>query len=154
MSDFNQLLEEQLLMTLEAQAFLFADPAPSEDEPWNQESESDEKRCSLGFEGPMNGVFHLSMPDGLIREVAENLLEFDEDEPLDEGIAGDVVYEILNVLAGRLLSEISPEGSALKLSPHGAKRDAKDGEPTNRSQYAATVSVDDYCVWALLEVNR
>lgn len=65
--------------------------------------------ATLGFNGPVSGISYLLMPDGLASEITANFLGLDQ-EQINEKHKGDTVKEALNMIVGKMLSELDKEG--------------------------------------------
>ncbi|MBI1382411.1 MAG: hypothetical protein GC161_15140 [Planctomycetaceae bacterium] len=141
-------LEELVVSTLEQHAFLFADPCPSEGD---NADDSEANVSGVSFDGGVSGRLSVRFPRELAAEMASNLLGMEEGEPIEDELNQDLVFEFVNVLAGRVLSEMSNEGRALRIGPPvwvgvGQPKDA-DAE-----RHTVNVAVDEHRVEVILEL--
>jgi CheY-specific phosphatase CheX len=107
MSDIQNTLERVTVETLERHAFMFAESRPTApvDVAW---------RAHLNFDGWSKGSITIRCTQGFSALMCDELLGF-EGGSADDDLTRDVLLEFVNVLAGRLLSEISPDGRSVKL---------------------------------------
>lgn len=66
------------------------------------------------FHEPFIGEFRLIMPQGVVTIIAEDLFLIEENN-ITPNILKDIMGEILNVIAGRLLSAIVPDDKTFEL---------------------------------------
>ncbi|NIA14445.1 MAG: hypothetical protein GWP08_10210 [Nitrospiraceae bacterium] len=98
---------------LENQAFMFADLVDNDAAPRLPE---DHYVVRMTFAGPVQGRLTMVFPAGMCAEVAANMLGLDEEDELAIAGGQDALKELVNVVCGRLLTEIAGEEPVFDLS--------------------------------------
>jgi len=143
MSDISSTLERVTVETLERHAFMFADS--SQDSP-----PTVDWRAQLEFTGWRAGSITIRCTQGFSTLMCDELLG-EAGGSADESLTRDVLLEFVNVLAGRVLSEISPDGRAVKLtSPRIVESELQD---TGVERYSATFDVDGNLAEVVLDFH-
>ena len=106
----DEYLAEVLGRTLEEAAFVFAEPADGE-------AMADETllEARLTYQGPHQGELVLTAPRSFAATLAANLLGEDEGGAAAAGDDEDALGELLNMIAGALVAEISAPGDTCLL---------------------------------------
>ncbi len=144
MSDIQETLERLTIETLERHAFMFAESrlTPPEDVLW---------RAQLKFQGWSKGSITIRCTQGFSDMMCDELLGFDGGSA-DGDLTRDVLLEFVNVLAGRLLSELSPDGRSVMLeSPR--LLDAEVDTP-NVERHSVAFDVDGHAGEVVLELHN
>jgi hypothetical protein len=71
---------------------------------------------AMGFSGPAKGRIALAVPEDMCPEIAANVLGVDPDDELVSENAHDALKEMLNVMCGRLLTELAGEEPVFELT--------------------------------------
>lgn len=98
---------------LERLVYIFAEDA-GEDELFSRKSEF--LRVRMHFSGARRGEIILSVDPDLCQEVAANMLGAERDDVQVKDLNRDALKEVLNVLCGRILTEIGGREPLFKLS--------------------------------------
>ncbi len=141
MSDLNSTLERLTVETLERHAFMFAESRSTS-------PDSIDWRAHLDFSGWRSGSITIRCTRGFSELMCEELLGFEGGEA-DEDLTRDVLLEFVNVLAGRVLSEISPEGRSVKLqSPRIVESESQE---SGVERHCVAIEVDGQAAEVVLE---
>jgi len=113
MNDYQNILEETYIETLENLAFVFSDKI-DEDEAREMLTKDEYYLTSMEFTGGLEGNLKLATEKELGAIVAENMLGSMQDENGDLFI--DSLKEITNVICGKLVTEIAGTEPIVDLS--------------------------------------
>ncbi len=91
--------------TMETMAFLEVSPGPDVDGP-----PPDSLLCTIAFIAPYQGQLTLALPPDIARQIALALVDSD-----DQDVVRDIVNEITNTIAGRLLGLVAPPGEQINV---------------------------------------
>ena len=134
---------------LEKFAFMFADATEIDDLP---DPEDDIMQVGMSFSGTFRGELVLALPTGMGAEIAANVLGVDAQDPKACAGAPDAAKELLNVVCGRVLTEIAGETPVFDLSVPQVSQLALEAWTELKEQPdAVAFLVDDYPV--LLRAN-
>lgn len=96
--------------TMEGIAFLEVTPAPGDE--WDF---SGFQWAAIGVHAPVEGRIELGLPDELADEIVMTLYMGDDDPSLMEKRRGDILNEMLNTIAGRMMTLLVDPDESLKL---------------------------------------
>ena len=87
---------------------------------------------------PVLMELHLATSEALLRQMAETLYNFDADQ-IEDHLINDLLAEILNTLAGRLMTALLPEQQtfALSLPELASEEERLDDNPLFEAFYLA-----------------
>lgn len=119
-----QILQKAFIGVLQQLTFLFASPDPDGAEASGASETGTEADAALAwsslriaFAGPHSGEVGLRLPRSLQIEIAANFLGLDSESPEAEAHAEDASREVLNVVAGHVLSDWAGESAVFDLRP-------------------------------------
>jgi CheY-specific phosphatase CheX len=138
---------------LERTAFMFPEPVENYDEAVFEEFQP--VMATLSYSGDGEGDIALIVPVEMCIELAMNLLGEDID-PEDPGEKPqDAVKEILNIIAGQLLTEVFGETAVFNLTPPIAKNLESEelAEIIEKKDYAMAIS-DEYPIITIMKVKE
>jgi len=110
----DQVLCRVFCDVLEKLAYLFAEPISTKHVP------SSEGRCiqvTIAFNGPLEGVLSLAVPELVCEELAASILGLEPEDPLSRQHGCDALKEVLNVTCGHLLTSIEGVEPVFHVSP-------------------------------------
>ena len=123
-------LEERMsqvaIDTLEKLAFMFA----FSDEDGEGRSEGSMVTGSVAFTGPFSGTLVVTISIEVLRELAANMLGFDDEEETTEDHRSDAFKETMNIICGNLLPAIAGNDVIFDIGVPGvlpADREMKEG---------------------------
>ena len=135
---------------LDQMAFMFAEPVEPEEEALPAPRES--VLAHLKFDGEFSGKLSLAIPTDMCAELAANMLGEEADDPDAIAKGTDALKELLNVLAGNLLTAFAGEEPVFNLGVPEAMPLAPEGwEKLKASPVTVSYTVDEYPV--LLHIN-
>jgi len=110
----------------------------------------------LDFHAERSGTLVLTVPAGMCREIAANILGLDPEDIANDAVAEDALKEMVNVVAGRVVPELLGEGSDFDLTvPRIARLDAAACLDLARRRGSACYELDGApVVLSLLESGR
>jgi hypothetical protein len=109
--NFDYLVHHSISITLENMAFMEVSADLTESPPL---SETETLSARLLVLDPLQAEIQLTLAVSLLRKIIEIVHAFPEDEVV-ETILPDMVGEMLNTVAGRLLNDLLPESQSYRL---------------------------------------
>jgi hypothetical protein len=108
--NFDELVRQSIAVTLENMAFMEVLPLSEE-----TETESDEKMFArLLVLDPLQAEMTLTLPVQLLTNIIDVVHAFPDDDVVEK-IRSDMLGELLNTVAGRLLNDFLPGNQAYRL---------------------------------------
>lgn len=139
----NEVLNEVVGSVLEQTAFLFPEPMDMQDGiPFD---EFEFVLTQLDFGGDKTGTIMFVVPKEFCIELAGNMLGEDLDPDDIRGKDMDAIKEILNIIAGRFLTDMYGEKAIFSLASPGVKEISREDFFTliKENEYACSMS-DEY----------
>jgi hypothetical protein len=128
--NFDQLVHQSISVTLENMAFMEVSADVSESQPL---SAVDTMSARLLVLDPLQAEIQLTLAVSLLRKIVEVVHAFPEDDVVDK-ILPDMVGEMLNTVAGRLLNDFLPENQSYRLGlPEVGEGEANSGEGPSKT---------------------
>jgi len=140
-----ETLNEVVCNVLEQTAFMFPEPADLKD--GISFDEYDFNLAKVSFGGDRTGDVYLIVPTEFCSELAANMLGEDIEESDSGGKQNDALKEILNIIAGQLLTSLFGEKKIFSLSTPEVSELSKEEffSLIEKNDYACSIS-DDYPV--------
>lgn len=136
-----EMLFQVVSGVLEAQAFMFADPADKDEIP---PREGQYYHVKMAFSGPFRGAMALTVPVDMCTEMAANVLGLDMDDDQAEESAQDALKELLNVACGQVLTELAGEEPVFDLTvPVVTAMDDETWDGLTQDEHVEALLVDD-----------
>ena len=98
-----EIMSQVTIDTLEKLAFMFAFSDEGEEDPTGDSTIAG----SVSFTGPFSGTLVMTMSIEALKELAANMLGFDDGEETTQDHRFDALKETMNVICGNLLPAIS-----------------------------------------------
>ena len=112
--DYSEILYKVLEESLEHLAFMFAEAVDISE---ISMSDSESVKVEMNFTGDLyNGSLMMILPQNISSELAANILGIDDTSEDAMDLGEDSLKEVLNVICGRVLTEISGEEALFDLS--------------------------------------
>jgi CheY-specific phosphatase CheX len=138
---------------LERTAFLFPEPVDRADEV--DFGDFQMVMATLSYSGNGEGDISFIVPVDLCLELAMNLLgeDIDEDDPAEK--PQDAVKEILNIIAGQLLTRIFGETAVFNLTlPQAKNLDQETFKSIIEKEDYALAMSDDYPIFTIMKAKE
>ncbi|EKD26803.1 MAG: hypothetical protein ACD_79C01009G0001 [uncultured bacterium] len=137
-------INKVFIEVLETMTFLFGDPV-NRDEIENYPDDCIQAEMSFG--GYRNGVIKMLVQTEMCVEIAANTLGKDYDETLKMVKATDAVKELLNIICGRVLTELFGEKPVFNLTPPEVTLTDESGwDDFKKIEDALFFQIDDWFV--------
>ena len=112
-SEYRETVTTVFCDVLENLAFMFGDEVPREEIP---PVTGEYVRAQMTFDGAFVGALLLAVPTTMCPEIAANVLGLDPDDEMVATVGEDALKELLNVICGRVLTEVAGEEPVFDLS--------------------------------------
>jgi CheY-specific phosphatase CheX len=139
-----QLLTDAISETIETMAFMEVNKADSIT-PYDEHLAR--LRVEILVNAPFPGEMRLVLPKTLAILFAQNMFSLEEQEVTEETVE-DVLGEIINIIAGRLMADILPEDQTFQLGLPLIGPDAF--LETEASSHAIEFSIESAPLWVVL----
>jgi len=96
-----EMLMGAIFEVFERAFFVFAEPV-------RESGEDYQIRATIRFSGPMEGAMQISMPEGLAKIMAKNMLDLD-DTQITNPVIADCIKECLNMVCGSFVRKVDPD---------------------------------------------
>jgi len=141
MPEHSEELEVVFVSVLERLAYMFAEPVTKEEMP---SEVSGLIQVNIDFSGHTHGKLTLVATENICSELMVNMLGSDPDDELDGQLLHDAIKELLNVMCGRLLTEIAGHDPIFDLSsPEVNEVDSQEWTTLLNESDAVRFLVDD-----------
>ena len=110
--EFEAILSDVTMDTLEQLAFIFAAPADGED----LISEAPCIAARVAFEGPFKGKLFMKTSSQVVDEITVNMLGIEEEEQISSDQRYDAFKETINVICGNILPEIADKKAVFNIA--------------------------------------
>jgi CheY-specific phosphatase CheX len=149
----NTILNDVVCQVLEQTAFVFPDKAAKPDDVSFEEW--DFVKAQLSFRGDRNGEVIMVVPIVFSGELAENMLGEDVDATDNDENRYDALNEIINIIAGQLLTRYFGDKRIFNLMPPKARELSREelNELIEKSDYSFCVS-DGYPIISLFPLEE
>ena len=141
--EFEAILSDVAMETLEQLAFIFAASADDEE----LISEAPCIAAKVTFEGPFKGRLFMKTSSRVVDEITANMLGIDEDEEVSSDQRCDAFRETINVICGNILPEIADKKAVFNIDAPEVLTEADAIEATLKDQGSpaavAKLDIDD-----------
>ena len=128
--EFEAILSDVAMETLEQLAFIFAASADDEE----LISEAPCIAAKVAFEGPFKGRLFMKTSSRVVDEITVNMLGIDEDEEVSSDQRCDAFKETINVICGNILPEIADKKAVFNIDAPEVLTEADAIETTLKDQ--------------------
>ena len=141
--EFEAILSDVAMNTLEQLAFIFASPADDE----GLISEAPSIAAKVAFKGPFKGKLFMKTSNQVVDEITVNMLGLEEEEKIYSDQRCDAFKETINVICGNVLPEIAGKKAVFNIASPEVLSEAGDIESILKDQGApaavAKLDIDD-----------
>lgn len=138
---------------LEQTAFMFPEPAEIND--GFSFGECEMINATVKFDGEENGMISLIIPYELCRELSSNMLGEDIDKTDSDEREMDAAREVVNMIAGQVLTDLYGETAVFNLRPPETVRLSSDDfhEVIEKRDYACSIA-DDHPIITIFSLGK
>ncbi len=146
-----ELIENVFCDVFENLAFMFGEPISKD---VFEANGNEHTHAHISFEGARTGDVVLIVPDDMCPEIAANVLGVDPDDEQVDELAGDALKEMINIICGRLLTDLESKDLVFDLSvPEIKNINSEEWSVWLKKEGSLGFIVDEYSVILYLHME-
>jgi len=146
-----EIIENVFCDVFENLAFMFGEPMSKDAFEANG---IEHTHAHISFAGARTGEIVLIVPDDMCPEIAANVLGVDPDDEQVDELAGDALKEMINIICGRLLTDLESKDLVFDLSVPAIKNiNSEEWSVWLKKEGSLGFIVDEYPVILYLEME-